>query len=227
MSLPCDYDDDPERWRASRTTVERYGVRGDVHGPVAERLAAEGLRTVLDVGCGDGRLAEVLPPVVRWIGVDSSPSQVRLAPRPAVLGDADALPIRSGSVDAVALLWMLYHLDDPTVALEEARRVVRSGGLVAACTSRRDDSPELLAHLPPQPQTTFDAEEAPAVVASVFGDVEVDAWDGPFVHLPDRDAVVDYLRGRGLDAEVAAAVAAAVDVPLDVTKRGVLVWARR
>ena len=65
------------------------------------------------------------------------------------------------------------------------------------------------------------------MVASVFGDVEVDAWDGPFVHLPDRDAVVDYLRGRGLGADVAASVAAAVDVPLDVTKRGVLVWARR
>jgi hypothetical protein len=29
-SLPCDYDEDPERWRTNRLSVERYSVAGDV-----------------------------------------------------------------------------------------------------------------------------------------------------------------------------------------------------
>ena len=38
------------------------------------------------------------------------------------------------------------------------------------------------------PPTTFDAEEAPAVVASVFGErrTEVVAWDAPLVRIDDE-----------------------------------------
>jgi hypothetical protein len=60
------------------------------------------------------------------------------------------------------------------------------------------------------------------MVAGVFGAVEVERWDGPFIHLPDADAVAMYLRGRGVDG-----VAAEIPTPLTITKRGVLVWARR
>jgi hypothetical protein len=42
-SLPCDYDDDPERWRTSRLSVERYSVAGDVQQPVAEYLRGRGI----------------------------------------------------------------------------------------------------------------------------------------------------------------------------------------
>jgi len=225
--VETDYDDDPERWRTNRASTERYSI-GDVHADlVVPRLVRERLSPVLDVGCGDGKLAPLLPEASGWIGVDESPAQVRAAPRPVVEGDALALPVRAGSVGAVTALWMLYHLDDPLDAITEARRVLRPGGLFVACTTRRDDSPELLAHLPPQPASTFDAEDAPALVASVFGDVEVDAWDGPYVVLPTRAAVRDHLRGRCIDADLAGAVAEAVDVPLTVTKRGCVVWARK
>jgi SAM-dependent methyltransferase len=226
-AFPSDYDSDPDRWRVNRATVERYSCAGDTHEPVAERFLAEGLRPILDVGCGDGRLAGQLPAHAGWIGVDASHAQVAAAPGPAVLADASALPIRTGSCGAVAQLWMLYHLEDPVDAIAEAHRVLRPGGLYAASTSRRDDSPEVLAHLPPQPASTFDAEEAPDLVGEVFGAVEVDAWDGPYVRLPDRQAVASYLRGRGIDAETAADVVAAVDVPLAVTKRGCVVFARK
>ena len=172
---------------------------------------------VLDVGCGDGRLRDELPPgwpvvgvdIDGWAGVD-------------VLGDAAALPIRTGSCGAVAALWLLYLLDDPTDALREAHRVLRPGGLFAACTTARDDSPELLTHLPAQPGTTFDAEEASSIVAAVFDDVEVDRWDTPGERLRTGEAVAAHLEARGVDA----AFAAAVPVPVTLTRRGVLVWAR-
>jgi hypothetical protein len=35
--------------------------------------------------------------------------------------------------------------------------------------------------------------DAPRLVASVFGQVQVERWDAPLVRLPDRDAVRDYL----------------------------------
>ncbi len=58
----------------------------------------------------------------------------------ARVGDALALPLDDGCVDAALLLGPLYHLteaQDRHRALVEARRVVRPGGvLVAACISR-------------------------------------------------------------------------------------------
>jgi SAM-dependent methyltransferase len=58
----------------------------------------------------------------------------------ATVGDALALPLDDGTVDAALLLGPLYHLtqaEDRQRALAEALRVTRPGGvLVAACISR-------------------------------------------------------------------------------------------
>ena len=124
---------------------------------------------------------------------------------------------------------MLYHLEQPRLAIAEAHRALRDGGVFLACTSARSDSPELHPFFGPPEPTTFDAEEAVEIVAGVFGAGNVDAvrWDGPFTVLPDRDAIAVYLRGRGVSVEGADDVAAAVPTPFAVTKRGVLVWARK
>jgi SAM-dependent methyltransferase len=182
---------------------------------VAERFAREGIAPVIDVGGGRGRLAELLPGTVV---VDFSPVQLADAPGPKLRADALALPIASGRAGAVAMLWMLYHLDDPVAAIAEARRVLRPGGVFAACTASRRNDPELTDGYPPTP---FDAEEAPAIVASVFGGVEVDAWDGHFTVLPNRDAVLRYCRSHFLPPEAAERVTP----PVTLTKRGCLVWA--
>ena len=98
--------------------------------------------------------------------------------------------------------------------------MLRPGGLFVACTSRRDDSPEVM---PPQPASTFDAEEAPALVAGVFGDVEVESWDEPMFTLADREAVRDFLINQLGDPRLIDCV----HTPVTVTKRGCLVWARK
>lgn len=215
--VPADYDTDPGRsasWDISWVVGDTYAGSGD-------RIGREGLHRVLDIGCGSGGFAAALPGGTTWIGVDSSPTQLAVAPAPSVRADAGRLPFSAGSFDAAVCHWMLYHFDDPTEVIAEAYRVLRSGGLFLASTKSRFQDPELVPN--GYPATTFDAEEAPDVVASVFGAVDVEPWDGPYNRLPDRAAVLAYARHHSLPPSVADHV----NTPLTLTKRGCLVWARR
>jgi SAM-dependent methyltransferase len=224
-AVPSDYDERPERFRTARSVQRRHAVAADVHADVARRFLAEGLTPVLDVGCGEGELARHLPEG-HWIGVDSSPTMLAEAPRPVVEADATALPYENASFGSLALLYVLYHLPDPAAALAEAHRVLRPGGLLAVALPSRHDSPEL-AHALPYGPLTFDAELAPDLIGERFHDLEVERWDAQLLRLPSRPDVRDYLIGKGVDPQRASAAAEEVRVPLEVTKRGALVFARR
>lgn len=54
-----DYDTTPERWRSLDRSTQ---LAGDVHEPVAQWIAGEGLTPVIDAGGGEGELARHLPP---------------------------------------------------------------------------------------------------------------------------------------------------------------------
>jgi SAM-dependent methyltransferase len=215
-----DYDRDPERFRTGQRVTARY-ARADLYAEIVGRLL--GHDPVLDVGCGEGALAAARPSV---IGLDRSLTMLAAGPGSKILGDAATLPVPDACLGAVVAVNVLYHVPEPERAIEEARRVLRPGGLFAAATVSRDDSPELASVWRAEP-TSFDAEEAPDIVASVFGAVDVDAWDAPLVRLPDQDAVRDYLIARFVPRGDASRRAAAVPVPLDVTKRGCVVYAHR
>jgi SAM-dependent methyltransferase len=210
-ALPPDYDSDPARWQS-------WESPRDVHEMIAPELRGP----VLDVGCGEGRLASLLGGAVRWVGVDSSPAQIAANPyRPVVRADMRALPFRDGAFAEVAHLWCLYHLDDPAVAIAEAARVLQPGGRYVACTAARDNDPEIM--IEGYPPSTFDAEEAAGIVASAFDEVEAERWDGKFFPLRTRDEVRAYCRHNDIPAERAEEA----DVPLWLTKRGVLIRAAK
>jgi len=176
---------------------------------------------VLDAGCGEGRLASLLARGTTWVGLDTSPTQLAANPfRPLIRGELSALPFVDAAFAEVAHLWCLYHVEDPVVAITEAKRVLRPGGRYYACTAARDTDPEIVPER--YPPTSFDAEEAVAMVASVFGTVEAERWDGKFFPLSTREDIRAYCRHNFIPPDRAEHA----EVPLWLTKRGVLVRAK-
>jgi SAM-dependent methyltransferase len=224
VAVPFDYDTSPQRYRLGMQVADAYAAES-LYGRAARLLRDLDAGIVLDVGCADGVLRRALPPAGPWlVGLDVSMTLLRDHPPPVVRGDAVRLPFTDKAFDAVTALNVLYHLPSPLPTLREVRRVLRGGGHLLASAIARDDSPELAAYWQ-RPPTPFDAEDAPDILARVFGEVAVHAWDAPLVILPDGDAIRDYLVGRQAPRAAAEAAARGLPAPLRVTKRGALLVA--
>lgn len=77
---------------------------------------------ILDVGAGDGLITYLLGAT----GIEYEEEGVRLAQEKGanvIQGDAYALPFEDNSFEAVTMIDVIEHLDDPIRALQEARRV--------------------------------------------------------------------------------------------------------
>ena len=73
------------------------------------------------------------------------------------------------------------------------------------------------------PVASFGAEEAVSIVASVFDEVELERWDCVFLPLNTRGEVRAYCLHNFIPPQPAEEV----DLPLWLTKRGMLVGARK
>jgi SAM-dependent methyltransferase len=94
---------------------------------------------LIDVGAGVGALLPDLRltfPEASVLALDRSPGMLSFAPTPMmrVVADARTMPVTSASVDLVLCLFMLFHLDDPSAAIKEARRVLAPGGTIGTIT---------------------------------------------------------------------------------------------
>ena len=95
---------------------------------------------VLEVGCGAGRFLRAVGaarPGLGLTGADVSRNALSTLSRVAPgietrLATPSALPARDGEFDAVLLLDVLEHLDDPAGMLAEIRRVLVPGGVLHA-----------------------------------------------------------------------------------------------
>jgi ubiquinone/menaquinone biosynthesis C-methylase UbiE len=141
---------DPAKLTARVNLHRRYGTAPVAWFPwMADQVEWPSTADVLEVGCGPGWLwaeaTEQLPPGLRLTLTDLSPGMVDAAAsrvtaldrfelvesRPA---DAQALPYDDASFDVVLANAMLYHVPDPSAAVGELARVMRSDGVVVAST---------------------------------------------------------------------------------------------
>jgi SAM-dependent methyltransferase len=134
-----------ERYHSNRIHTRRVRVLATTAAQLLPPRA-----TVLDVGCGDGRLAAFLGqlrPDLSIVGAEVSP---RADCQIQVTGfDGRRLPFADGSFDATLIVDVLHHTTDPAVLLREAARVARKAivvkdhfreGLGAAATLRFMDT---------------------------------------------------------------------------------------
>jgi SAM-dependent methyltransferase len=99
---------------------------------LSEHIAAQLARgSVLDVGCGDGTLAQAvmrLKPETSFQGID-----VFLRPSvaiPAQVYDGHTIPFPDAAFDWVTICDVLHHCDDPASVLAECSRVARRGVVI-------------------------------------------------------------------------------------------------
>lgn len=101
-----------------------------------EALRRRQARTVVDLGCGDGRnLAAVTEAGFNALGVDIAPTGLAHARRVIkqrsflMRSDATSLPLVDASVDAVTCFDVFGQVQDPTDLISEARRIIAPGGV--------------------------------------------------------------------------------------------------
>lgn len=107
-------------------------------GRMLTRLDAESVRTVVEVGCGDGwatrELASMLPRATRFVGFDFNPLRIEPAGNdPRILlcaGDAEHLPIAPGSADLILSIATLEHLRDREAVLRRMGELLSPDGLM-------------------------------------------------------------------------------------------------
>lgn len=140
-----------EEWDTLRLL---HGADEPVEAALLDTLNGADLGSLLDVGTGTGRIAELLAPRARHVtALDRSPEMLRIARArlqalPAdkvdlVRGDFTALPFENDCFDTLLFHQVLHYAQDLGAVLTEAARVLRDEGRIAIVDLAAHDHEEL------------------------------------------------------------------------------------
>jgi SAM-dependent methyltransferase len=187
-----------EKGLAARKAAYRQTTGPDAREVLFEAVAEAKHTDVLEVGCGEGELAER---IVRDLGaslvaLDQSARMVELARARGVdarIGDVQELPFADASFDVVVAAWMLYHVASLDRGIGEIARVLRPGGRLVAATNYTDHLHEMFELVGADRwELPFSGENAVAILGRTFSRVERREASGT-VTFEDTDAVRRYL----------------------------------
>jgi trans-aconitate 2-methyltransferase len=145
--MPSTYRDGATYDRIS-APLERIGRE------VLERLELSGDETVLDAGCGSGRVTQALLerlPRGHVIGLDGSPEMIAAARErlgdgvELLVQDLDRLDLGGRRLDAVLSTATFHWIPDHARLFARLRAVLRTGGRLIAQCGGEGNTPELLA----------------------------------------------------------------------------------
>lgn len=194
----AEYEDET-RLAARKAAYAEAGSEGpDPRDLLFEAIAQAHPRRILEIGCGEGELAERMQRELDAdvIAIDQSPRMVELTRRRGVetrVGRAERLEFDEETFDCVVAAWMLYHVQELDRALAEITRVLLPGGRLVAVTNGRDHLKELYEligrrRLP----SSFLAEDAEEILARHFSRIERRDAHG-WVVFPDAQAAQVYV----------------------------------
>jgi SAM-dependent methyltransferase len=214
----------------------RKSIYEEVTGADARQLALDAVaetapQDVLEVGCGEGELADRIAQELdtRVVAIDQSERMVELTNVRGVdarIGDVQELPFADGSFDVVLAAWMLYHVPDLDHALAEIVRVLRPGGRLVAVTNHPDHLHEMFRLVGlDRWALPFDGQNGAAILGRFFARVEQRDADGTVV-LRDAAAVRRYLGSSERLSQYVDRVPELTD-PLVVRRRPIVFVAER
>ena len=135
MANVCDYE-------GSRYRYDFWEGQGREYEDLAERIALRALlppsgETLIEIGAGYGRLAELYHGYRRVVLLDYARSQLEEAQRylpgldgyTLVVGDVYRLPFVDNLFDTLTMVRVMHHLADAPRALAELQRVLRPSGV--------------------------------------------------------------------------------------------------
>lgn len=198
---------DPDLVREQYADETRLATRKRAHefgeGPDAREIVFAAVRDarphrILEVGCGEGELAERMSRELgaAVLAIDQSNRMVEIAAARGVdarVGDVQALGFEDASFDSAVAAWMLFHVADLDGALGELARVLRPGGRLVAATNGADHLRELYELAGARPfESEFNSANAEPALLRHFQ--SVDRVDGHgWIVFPDRRAAQDYV----------------------------------
>lgn len=129
------------RFSEDAPLYERYwaGSMARLGSRLLAGLTVRESSVVVDIGAGVGALLPAIreaAPRALVAGVDAAEGMIRRAPPEfgrAVM-DAIRMAVRTSTVDAAVMPFMLFFLPDPGRGLAEARRILRPGGSLGVAT---------------------------------------------------------------------------------------------
>jgi ArsR family transcriptional regulator len=166
----------------------------EVEQALCALLPEQGVKNLLDIGTGTGRMLELFAPRIEaGQGIDLSRDMLSVAranlERAGIRhcsvrqGDLYQLPFPDGSFDAVTIHQVLHYTDEPARAIAEAARMLRPGGVM------------LLADFAPHGREELRTEHSHRRLG--FSESEVVAWfqaagleTREVVHLPGEPLTV-------------------------------------
>ncbi|KAK4203416.1 S-adenosyl-L-methionine-dependent methyltransferase, partial [Triangularia verruculosa] len=233
---------------AARLSIHNYNTAPLSWFQFAQTFIPKNESSILEVGAGTGALwsdtfpSDQIPTISSLTLTDFSPAMVEtMSSNPAIIAlrtqipvtiqqcDATSLPFPDQSFDVVVANHMLYHVDDPLVALAEFKRVLKSGGKLVVALNGLDHLKELfeVGEMVGRGSTIaglakITAENAVGQIQQVgFEEVGRERFPGEF-KVPGVKPVLDYLNSVGdedMEEEKMEVVRKAVGERLD--KEGV------